>query len=577
MNAAERTTALFPVAHPVDASPLATREKLLLGCLFFAYCTLGFTGLDLSRQDEAYIFGIVLEYTRGTDWIIPMLAGEPFMEKPPLYYLVAAAFARTFHPLLPLHEAARLASGFFVALTAMALALAEHVAYARRSSFLAVLCLFAMPGLLVESHRLLTDNANLAGMTIALLGLVGAARQRRWSGLAIGTGIGIAFLAKGLFGVGIIGVGAALLLLSPRWRTRAYRTTLLHALLFALPWLLIWPSLLYVKSPALFDEWFLQNNLGRFLGFAPAKLNAIYDWSVWYETLPWATFPVFFFAALSVYRRRGPVLPDQATQAVLAYIAALLFVLMASSSMMSPYALPIFPALALLAVPAVRDPPPALARFLHVSGSVLFLVAGCASWAIWWLLMYEGNNGFLRSLASKLSPGHPMPLHPLGAAIAAGVTLFWFFCRRAWRPHRWGGVAVWQSSLLAAALLAWLLWLPWVTETRSGYRPLFQQIGALVPREGCVSSLGLGEAQRGMLDYVLGLRTVRETGDGPIHCPTLLIDTTEAARLPELSSEWRLRFQGRRSGNDHEMFLLYLRSATPPLTDGIISPRNRVW
>ena len=30
---------------------------------------------------------------RSGDWIVPTLAGEPFMEKPPLYYWVAAGFS----------------------------------------------------------------------------------------------------------------------------------------------------------------------------------------------------------------------------------------------------------------------------------------------------------------------------------------------------------------------------------------------------------------------------------------------------------------------------------------------------
>src|SRR5260363_31123 len=51
------------------------------------------------------------------DWGIPVNAGQPFMEKPPLYAWVAAGFARLFSPWLPLHDGARLASAFFSALT----------------------------------------------------------------------------------------------------------------------------------------------------------------------------------------------------------------------------------------------------------------------------------------------------------------------------------------------------------------------------------------------------------------------------------------------------------------------------
>jgi hypothetical protein len=41
------------------------------------------------------------------DWLVPTLAGEPFMDKPPLFYWTAALFAKLFSPLLPLHDGAR--------------------------------------------------------------------------------------------------------------------------------------------------------------------------------------------------------------------------------------------------------------------------------------------------------------------------------------------------------------------------------------------------------------------------------------------------------------------------------------
>jgi len=48
---------------------------------------------------------------------VPTLAGEPFVEKPPVFFVTAALFAELFGGWLPLHDAARLASGFYVALT----------------------------------------------------------------------------------------------------------------------------------------------------------------------------------------------------------------------------------------------------------------------------------------------------------------------------------------------------------------------------------------------------------------------------------------------------------------------------
>ena len=50
-------------------------------------------GHDPWKPDEAYTFGVVYELLQGGSWIVPTLAGEPFLDKPPLFYLTAAACA----------------------------------------------------------------------------------------------------------------------------------------------------------------------------------------------------------------------------------------------------------------------------------------------------------------------------------------------------------------------------------------------------------------------------------------------------------------------------------------------------
>ena len=87
----------------------------------FALCALwliaGLVGHDPWKPDEAYTFGIVRDFLRNGDWVVPHLAREPFMEKPPLFFIVAGGFAEAFGHAMPLHDAARLATGFFTAIT----------------------------------------------------------------------------------------------------------------------------------------------------------------------------------------------------------------------------------------------------------------------------------------------------------------------------------------------------------------------------------------------------------------------------------------------------------------------------
>src|SRR5438132_1415126 len=143
----------------------------------------GLAGHDPWKPDEAYTFGLVYHILQTGDWVVPTLGGEPFMEKPPLFFVTAALFAKAFGGLLPPHDAARLASGFYAALTLWF----TWLAAGRRIA--APLLLAGCLGYVVHAHQLITDNALMAGIALALYGLT------RANGLLLGTGAGIAFLS----------------------------------------------------------------------------------------------------------------------------------------------------------------------------------------------------------------------------------------------------------------------------------------------------------------------------------------------------------------------------------------------
>src|SRR5215208_4315000 len=85
--------------------------------LLAAWLMAGLFGHDPWKPDEAYTFGLVYHILETGDWLVPTLAGEPFVEKPPLFFWTAAVLATMFGPVLALHDAARLATAFYVALT----------------------------------------------------------------------------------------------------------------------------------------------------------------------------------------------------------------------------------------------------------------------------------------------------------------------------------------------------------------------------------------------------------------------------------------------------------------------------
>ena len=111
--------------------------------------------------------------------VVTTLAGEPFVEKPPGIYVVAGAFVELLNGLLPAHDAARLATGSFVALALVFLALTAREIFGRGFASAAVLIPLGCLGTLPRMHQLIPDVVLLAGVAVAMYG-------RRWPEVALG-------------------------------------------------------------------------------------------------------------------------------------------------------------------------------------------------------------------------------------------------------------------------------------------------------------------------------------------------------------------------------------------------------
>jgi len=350
-----------------------TRRAALYG-LLAAWVALGLAGHDPWKPDEAYSFGLVYHILETGDWLVPTLAGEPFMEKPPLYFITAAAFAKLFGGLAPPHDAARLASAFYVSLTLFFIAKTAR-------SVSAPLLLVASLGYVHHAHQLITDNALVAGIAVALYGMAISLRKPLPGGLWLGTGAGIAFLSKGLLGPGLLGLTAVALLAFPAWRTKNFLQSWLWAAAAFAPWALVWPWLLYRHSPELFHEWLWVQNLGRFSGVH--RIGGVPDHWHYVKSLPWFALPAWPIALWALWRRRTDLLHDSGIQLPLAAFLVMFAVLSASSLARQLYALPMLIPLAILAAGGVDSAPAWLGNLLEKPALWGAAIAGAALWAGW--------------------------------------------------------------------------------------------------------------------------------------------------------------------------------------------------
>ncbi len=513
----------------------------------------GLVGHDPWKPDEAYSFGLVYHILQTGDLVVPTLAGEPFMEKPPLFYLTAALFAKIFSGVLPLHDGARLASGFYIALTLLFTGLAARELYGQGRA--AVLALLASLGLAPWAHLLITDTALLAGLALGLYGFALGMRSHIVGGLCLGTGIGIAFLSKGLLGPGLLGITALLLpLLHPTWRSRNYLMSLFAAGLAALPWLLLWPIALYLRSPELFSAWLWDNNFGRFLG--TSGLGPKQETLFYLRTLPWFTWPTWLLALWGMWIAGRQSLQQPANLLPVVLLAVIIAALVSASDARQVYALPVMLPLALCAASALPVVPRKLTVTLFGLSVAAMFLALLFVWGTWW----SSGTWLPPGFAGTDPTATPMPrLVSIEGAIAilysiSGISLIY-----AIRRMRERVLAGWTLVVTLFLGLSMTLLLGTIDDQKS-YRAVMNSLKTAMPAASCVANEGLGEPQRAMLEYYAGVRTLLQGHPLATQCDLLLIQENIAEPKQIDPAIWRMVWEGGRMGGDTQRLRLFRRA-----------------
>ena len=518
----------------------------------------GLAGHDPWKQDETYIFGIVQHILESGDWVVPTVAGEPFMEKPPMYYWVAALLSKAFSPWLLLHDGARLASGCFMALTCVTSGLTARRIWGQGAGATCVLVLLGCLGTVMYSHFMVTDLAVMAGFSLSLAAFPYADTHPMRAGSLLGCGVGMGFLGKGLLLPGVLGIACLLLpALFPAWRKRSYFYTLCIATVISLPAFLVWPTTLYLRSPELFHEWFWMNNVGRFLGFSVDQLGAPHRRGYWWTIMPWFAFPALPLAAVTLWKSRNILVRDQRVQFLVICCVVYMSTLALAASAREAYALPLLVALSLLATPAALMLP----RRTDLGWTIISIcMLGAIAATIWavWLLAASGHPPDWAWLNRQIK------VDPASAVVGAGfwlgimMTFFAIFMVGLISSRTSIAITIWVTGLTLCWGLLATLWLPWIDAAKS-YRQVFLALGESLPKErGCLASTGLGESERAMLHYVLGIDTQRTEIVGDRGCPHILVEglARSQPRSPPSPGQ-RLLWQGARQQDARERFWLY--------------------
>ncbi|MGU7771259.1 ArnT family glycosyltransferase [Burkholderia sp. MR1-5-21] len=571
------------------AERLGWRVWLLVAAVVCAYVLPGVLGHDPWKQDETYTFGIIQHMLETGDFVVPTNAGQPFMEKPPLYAWVATSLAWLLQRVLPLHDAARLASALFAVLafgfTARAARIASGAADWFDAKVIGPVALCASSLVVIKHvHDMMTDVALFAGTAIGFCGLLelvilhrARARQvqlglpaqplNRWAAPMFGAGVGIALMTKGLF-VPLVFAATllAVLVLYPACRTRAFARALGVAALVFAPFAIIWPTALFLRSETLFLAWFWDNNVGRFFGFSVPELGAENDKPLYIlRVFLTVGFPVAPLAIVALARGawRDWRAPRIALPVVFAGVG--LLVLQVSATSRQLYILPFIAPLALVAAQAIDRLPRALHTGWDYLSRALFGTVILLAWTIWSVMADPAaSHARLAPLGRWLPLDWTMPIEPGFVLGALALTIGWLWLLPTLRTTgRWRGALSWAAGALVAWGLVYTLLLPWLDVAKS-YRSVFDDLNthlALEWNDGdCMASLhGLGESEAPMLYYFSGIQHTPISNAKTTRCTWMIVQGVRAVD-PKPGSEWQLFWSGARPGDDEELLRVYVRT-----------------
>ncbi|MFH5251010.1 ArnT family glycosyltransferase [Burkholderia semiarida] len=586
-----------PVAASTAAISPPRERSLLLGwrawlfvvALVCAYTLPGVLGHDPWKQDETYTFGIIQHMLETGDFVVPTNAGLPFMEKPPLYAWVATSLAWLLQRVMPLHDAARLASALFAALAFGFIARAARVA-SRADTWLDLrvlgpVVLSASTLVVIKHvHDMMTDVALFAGTAMGFCGLLELVMQHvaraqqmrhglpphpagRWAAPIFGAGVGIALMAKGLF-VPLVFAATLVctLALYPACRTRAFARALGVAALVFAPFALIWPTALFLRSETLFMTWFWDNNVGRFFGFSVPELGAENDKPFFIlRAFLLVGFPVAPLAIVALARGawRDWRAPRIALPVLFAGIG--LVVLQVSATSRQLYILPFFAPLALVAAQAIDRLPRRVHFAWDYLSRILFGTVVALVWAIWAVMADPAaSRADLALLGRWLPLDWTMPIQPALVTGALALTVGWLTLLPKLRTTGlWRGALSWGAGALVAWGLIYTLLLPWLDVAKS-YRSVFDDLNAHLALEwndgDCMASLhGLGESEAPMLYYFSGIQHTPIDDAKTTRCTWMIVQGVRAVD-PAPGSEWKLFWTGARPGDNEELLRVYVRT-----------------
>lgn len=328
---------------------LVILAAVLAAVVFVFPLTVYFPLLD---PDEGLHASIAQEMVERGDWLTPHFMGEPFFDKPILYFWCQALSLRLFG----MNEAAvRLPGLTFGLLGAVTTGLIGWRMFGRTTGWVAGIFYGTMILPVALAQAASHDVAIIPCINLAILFLWESQRAESKpaaAGYVVAAGflLGLTVLTKGLIGVALVGTAyGCYVLVTRRWSAGVCLhglTAFAVAVLVALPWFIA----VEIEHPGFLHYFFIQRHI---LGFATStQLHGEAPW--WYYLpillgggLPWIGYlPVTISDALDQKNRKDS---NGAMALLFCWLIGCTVLLSLAHSKLATYLWPVFPAVAVLA------------------------------------------------------------------------------------------------------------------------------------------------------------------------------------------------------------------------------------
>lgn len=522
----------------------------VLAALLAAYIFVGLIGHDPWKNDDAISIGIAYDIVSNGHWLTPQLAGQAHPDAP-FYYWTAALTAHLFSWLLPLHDAARLASGLYTLLALEFILLAARELHGRDHAAAAPLILAGSIGFLFHAHEAQPMLAALTAHTAAYWALALLPRRPRLASGVFGIALALGFLANGLLPLATLLplTVATLYLANDRRRCALW---LLAALTLALALTAGWLWSLKVAAPDYLAS-FWQNELAAL----SKPVSPLPNVGRYLNLLLWYAWPALPLATWALWSRRRTLTSKPLALPIATFVAALL-ILGACVEVNSAATLLLLPPLVLLAVPGVASLRRGAANAFDWFGMMTFTLFAAVVWIVWSAMVFGWPERLARQ-AVRLEPGFVGQFNLIAGVFALLATTLWFWLILTSPRSPMRGIMHWMAGLTLFWLLIAALWMPWIDYGKT-YRPLSASLAAALPAQGnCIANVNLPDSILASLDYFNGIRTVAQRSAAGKACDWLLVQGEPSPSVA--TANWRKVWEGRRPSDrrDSDQFRLYRR------------------